>query len=177
MSYAARDLTNVTTWHRMRSGDPLVGLCGATTNPNPNDCGLTNQNGAVNCPRCIEAILLQTPNTAAQNRPAVTNSAERAHRRGVAEVAGEEVKAADISDATILALCENPPMPLGATLWDIQEALPQFPPKIVLAKLRQMVNKGRLACCACGCRGDFHAPDVDPLGVLDGRIAAGEVRE
>lgn len=76
MSYAARDFTNVTTWHRMRSGDPLVGLCGATTNPNPNDCGLTNQNGAVNCPRCIEAILLQTPNTAAQNRPAVTNSPE-----------------------------------------------------------------------------------------------------
>lgn len=42
--------------------------------------------------------------------------------------------------------------------WDAVKALPQYPKKVVLAKLRQMVEKGRLRGCPCGCRGDFRFP-------------------
>ena len=42
-----------------------------------------------------------------------------------------------------------------SVLWDIQKAMKKWPPKVVQAKLRNMVRKRKLGGCACGCRGDF----------------------
>lgn len=69
------------------------------------------------------------------------------------------VKAADITDARIFEVIATTKSQYGtSTLYAIRDALPQFPRKVVLAKLRQMVTKGRLDSCACGCRGDFAPP-------------------
>ena len=72
-------------------------------------------------------------------------------------------QAKDISDDAILAVvdqfCTDNPK-RGYAPWaftrDIQAALPEFPEKVVLAKLRSLVKRGMLNGCACGCRGDFH---------------------
>ncbi len=69
------------------------------------------------------------------------------------------MKAADISDEVIKTLVASG-IP---SLYAIQEHL-AFPPKVVLAKIRQMVNKGRLIGCACGCRGDFEIPATPEEG-------------
>lgn len=42
--------------------------------------------------------------------------------------------------------------------FDAIKGLPQYPRKLVMAKLSQMVAKGRLRGCPCGCRGDFRFP-------------------
>ncbi len=50
----------------------------------------------------------------------------------------------------------------SAMLFDVQNALaPEFSAKIVFAKVCQMINKGRLRGCNCGCRGDLRFPWVD----------------
>lgn len=64
-------------------------------------------------------------------------------------------QAKDISDPTILELVSKLHRNLGASLWDVQLAIPEFPPKVVQAKLRSLVKRGLLKGCACGCRGDF----------------------
>ena len=71
------------------------------------------------------------------------------------------MKARDIPDERIYDLVRQAKHPdLGQNRSAIEEGLPAFPKKVVLAKLRQMVNKGRLQGCACGCRGDFLIPGV-----------------
>ncbi len=45
-----------------------------------------------------------------------------------------------------------------ATLWDIQQYLDQYPPKVVKAKLKSLVKRRVIDGCACGCRGDFNIP-------------------
>jgi len=42
-----------------------------------------------------------------------------------------------------------------AMTWDLADALPGVPPKVILAKCRSLIKRGRLTGCACGCRGDF----------------------
>lgn len=42
-----------------------------------------------------------------------------------------------------------------ANLSEIAAAFPGCPPKLLLAKLRQMVKRYYLNGCPCGCRGDF----------------------
>ena len=42
--------------------------------------------------------------------------------------------------------------------WDLQERWPDVPPKVLLAKARGLLKRGRLGGCGCGCRGDFHIP-------------------
>lgn len=44
---------------------------------------------------------------------------------------------------------------IWSTIWDIQGELPQFPKKVVIAKLRSMVKRKLINGCVCGCRGDF----------------------
>ncbi|UWP85827.1 hypothetical protein [Dactylosporangium fulvum] len=39
-----------------------------------------------------------------------------------------------------------------------------FPPNLMLAKIRQLVRRGVLDGCACGCRGDLARPGA-ALGV------------
>lgn len=44
---------------------------------------------------------------------------------------------------------------LGAKLGDLCSMLPDFPVKVVKAKLYQMIRAGLIDGCTCGCRGDF----------------------
>jgi hypothetical protein len=37
----------------------------------------------------------------------------------------------------------------------VQEQFPDFPPKVVTAKLGSLVRRKVLDGCTCGCRGDF----------------------
>ena len=69
------------------------------------------------------------------------------------------MQAKDIATADVLAvidrLCAKPLGSGAALLGDIQDAMPDVPPRVVLAKLRGMVKRGLLTGCDCGCRGDF----------------------
>jgi hypothetical protein len=40
--------------------------------------------------------------------------------------------------------------------YDLEELLPDYPPKVILAKCRSLIRRGRMAGCTCGCRGDFY---------------------
>jgi len=84
-----------------------------------------------------------------------------------------KAKAADITQdallAAVSAVSRSGGAVLGgegewrtATLWDVQEALSQFPPKVVLAKLRSAVKRGLLKGCTCGCRGEFEIVNQSP---------------
>lgn len=45
------------------------------------------------------------------------------------------------------------PSAIGRT---VREAMPpEAPDKLVLAKMRQLIRRGLVSGCACGCRGDF----------------------
>lgn len=70
------------------------------------------------------------------------------------------MKASDISDEQIYEVIRGPiKYPnLGAQIWELSAALPEFPYKVIRAKCDQMIRKGRLRGCACGCRGDFQLP-------------------
>lgn len=68
------------------------------------------------------------------------------------------MKANDIPEYKILELARRAMVVRGwLTRWDAQEALPEYPPKVVSAKLNQMVRKGILKGCGShhDCRGDF----------------------
>ena len=43
---------------------------------------------------------------------------------------------------------------------ELQAKLPQFPPKVVLAKLRALNKRGLLDGCTCGCRGDWEMTEA-----------------
>ncbi len=64
------------------------------------------------------------------------------------------MKAADISDVEVLRLIA-PAQGIGISRWDLQEMLPQYPWKVVLAKLYALRRREFITGCACGCRGDF----------------------
>lgn len=70
------------------------------------------------------------------------------------------MKASDIpDDAAMEAVKQTQGMhgvPYWSTLWDVQRALPKFPPKVVIAKLASLVRRGKLNGTAKeGDRGDF----------------------
>lgn len=68
------------------------------------------------------------------------------------------MKAADIPDSQIYEIVSHRTLRnLGQDRWTIHAALPQFPRKVVDAKLAQMVRKKRLDGCSVihNCRGDF----------------------
>lgn len=73
---------------------------------------------------------------------------------------GRAPKASDITDAELLAAVRQ--VRIADINWsmlhDIRDALPQYPPKVVLAKLRSAVKRKLLKGCCCGCRGDFEEP-------------------
>lgn len=68
------------------------------------------------------------------------------------------MKASDISD---VAMCEAIDKVIAtknqyvAFIWDLQEAFPEFPQKVILAKLRRLEHRKLIEGCTCGCRGDF----------------------
>ena len=67
------------------------------------------------------------------------------------------MKASDISDEAVFAVVDRVLVECGrwTVMRDLWEAFPEFPGKVVQAKMRQMVAKGRISGCGCGCRGDF----------------------
>jgi hypothetical protein len=63
----------------------------------------------------------------------------------------------------------------AASRWDVEAVLgnkpvprdfmahpeiPGVPSKVVLAKARRLIKRGKLSGCDCGCRGDFMAVDA-----------------
>ena len=51
-----------------------------------------------------------------------------------------------------------PPGPSWCLIWDLEERLPGFPRKVITAKCRQLIKRGLLEGCTCGCRGDYYIP-------------------
>ena len=43
-----------------------------------------------------------------------------------------------------------------ANWMDIADRLPEYPPKVVIAKCRSLIKRGLMHGCTCGCRGDFY---------------------
>jgi hypothetical protein len=57
--------------------------------------------------------------------------------------------------------------------WDIEKKLSQYPPKVVMAKLRTLVKKRKtIDGCTCGCRGDFEFVVPTDFQRLEMTIAA-----
>lgn len=47
----------------------------------------------------------------------------------------------------------------GYSMPTVQDAMPAgTPPKLQLAKMRQLERRGLIDGCTCGCRGDFRLP-------------------
>lgn len=77
------------------------------------------------------------------------------------------MKASDIPEQPILAFLAA--QTRWSTHWPslggeggmpcIPDAVPGFPPKVLLAKLSQMKKRGLLNGCPCGCRGDWEITD------------------
>lgn len=76
------------------------------------------------------------------------------------------MQAKDLSDAVVLEALAKVRGKHGvsrwSSLWDVQAALADVPPKVVLAKLRSMVKRNIIDGCCCGCRGDFELPKETP---------------
>lgn len=84
---------------------------------------------------------------------------------------GPFLQAKDISDAEMVAALDATAGKHNASsnvcdqscLWYVEAHLPQYPAKVVLAKLRRLIERGIVEGCGCGCRGDFkvvRSPDV-----------------
>lgn len=69
------------------------------------------------------------------------------------------MKAADISDQAVFDYVRSC-RPRWGNWMDLCDVVLEgkFPAKVVHAKVRQMINKGRLDGCPCGCRGDLEIP-------------------
>ena len=74
------------------------------------------------------------------------------------------MKCADIPDQAVIAAINQSidvqtskygKTVIGAQIWNVFERFPQYPQKLVRAKLNKMVRAGKLSGCTCGCRGDF----------------------
>jgi len=77
-----------------------------------------------------------------------------------------KVKASHIADATVFVALDKSRYfgkygnhtevrDRNICIWDVQFHLPQFPPKVVRAKLMSMEKRGLLTGCWCGCRADI----------------------
>lgn len=73
-------------------------------------------------------------------------------------------KAADISDQRFLrAVLDVFEREHGWTnTWHLDERIPEFPRKVVIAKAGQLIKRDMLDGCTCGCRGDF---ELRPRGM------------
>jgi hypothetical protein len=65
-------------------------------------------------------------------------------------------KAADIDTIEALRVVKRRSLEGHWTLvGDLEEAFPEFPYKVVLAKVRALIRNGYVDGCGCGCRGDL----------------------
>lgn len=46
--------------------------------------------------------------------------------------------------------------PRWCLTFDLEERMPDIPPKVILAKCRSLIKRGKMHGCPCGCRGDFY---------------------
>lgn len=80
------------------------------------------------------------------------------------------VQAKSISDEQVLLAIQAAKSDYSeyssATLWRIREILNEFPPKVVLAKLRALTKRKVIDGCCCGCRGDFRVLELKPDHVV-----------
>ena len=76
------------------------------------------------------------------------------------------MKTSDIPDTAIYEVVAKGDTYRGKTysaitVSQLETALPNFTYKLILSKVRQMIAKGRLRGCPCGCRGDLRFPWVE----------------
>lgn len=81
------------------------------------------------------------------------------------------MKAADIPDDEILGFirdCNEGRVPgkyfpygeeRWCFVWDLEERFPQYPWKVLMAKIKKLHKRGLIGGCTCGCRGDFAVAD------------------
>ncbi len=69
------------------------------------------------------------------------------------------MKAAEIPDAIVFQAIDAK-APRWACISDVAALVPHMPWKVVLAKCAQMIRKGRIDGCPCGCRGDLQRVEV-----------------
>lgn len=71
------------------------------------------------------------------------------------------MKAADIDDGDMVAAVAHIQEVKGswANVGEVEAHFPDFPPKVVVAKLARLIKRGLLTGCTCGCRGDFEVTE------------------
>lgn len=73
------------------------------------------------------------------------------------------MKCSDISDREVLEIVKviNGPSEKWASHWwgPLYEFFLKYPPKLALAKMRQLYKRGLVDGCPCGCRGDWVLTD------------------
>lgn len=73
------------------------------------------------------------------------------------------MKCADLPDNVVLDVIALSTRPLGATIGEVFEGLPDYPQKIVRAKLSKLIRRGIVSGCTCGCRGDFAVVQLEAV--------------
>jgi hypothetical protein len=73
------------------------------------------------------------------------------------------MKASDIDDRLVMEAIAHHPSErgIGTPIWAVFERFPDFPEKVVRAKLHALLRRKLIYGCVCGCRGDF---TITPLG-------------
>lgn len=71
------------------------------------------------------------------------------------------LQAKDIPDQAMLQaiLHDSRTNDLPAARYRVARDHPEWPEKVILAKCRQLLKRGLITGCVCGCRGDFHLTD------------------
>lgn len=75
-------------------------------------------------------------------------------------MASKLIQAKNITDEEIFGVVDKVRKEenIWTNRWQLEESLPQYPPKVILAKCASMIRRGILDGCTCGCRGDFERP-------------------
>ena len=67
------------------------------------------------------------------------------------------MKASDLDDVEVILAIESA---RGDGMWamrgEIENQFPEYPWKVITAKLRSMKRRGLVQGCPCGCRGDWY---------------------
>lgn len=77
---------------------------------------------------------------------------------------GRRMQCKDIPDDVLIGVIRRTePVNGWRMLWHVSDELEAtigpVPRNLLMAKLRKLCASGKVAGCACGCRGDFHLPE------------------
>lgn len=86
-------------------------------------------------------------------------------------------------DAPILLLLEKSTWPSGMTWYWCEgienSVVPAFPPnapdKLIIAKMNQLIRRGLVSGCSCGCRGDYEITDKGLAWVKENKCEQGNL--